>query len=502
MEQFAAFHFIQPLWLLAVPVLLLLWWLIRRREQTGSAPVSGIAPHLAAAMTVGGSDQARLRPIDGVILSGLLLTLAAAGPTWTRAPNPLLADTAPLVVALKVTDSMSQSDLAPTRLDRAKFKILDLIAARAGGRTALIAYSGTAHRVAPLTEDPNILRPLLEGLTPEVMPEPGDVPGAALQLAQGILNDAETPGAVLFVLDDLPPGAVTTLTGEDAPETIILTALPDGQSLPQLAGSGLSVIPLANDDRDIERIMREAEAAYVAALQGDERLHWEDRGWILAWPAALIILLWFRRGWTMQWVFLAALLSGFAAPDKGHAEGWHDWFLTPDQQGQIAMNRKDFNKAATLFADPYLRAYAMLRAGQYPEAADLFAMLPSPEAAFGEGMARIRNREYRPAIRAFETALERRPGWPEAEQNLELSKAILDYVETAREQSDTGEESGIGADDVVFDNEAQRGADTQIEAPKEDAAPLNAESWITSIDTDMGDFLRSRFILENQGRDQ
>ena len=47
---------------------------------------------------------------------------------------------------------------------------VDLIEARAGARTALVAYSGTAHRVSPLTEDPNILRPLLQGLTPKVMP--------------------------------------------------------------------------------------------------------------------------------------------------------------------------------------------------------------------------------------------------------------------------------------------------------------------------------------------
>ena len=73
-----------------------------------------------------------------------------------------------------------------------------------------------------------------------------------------------------------------------------------------------------------------------------------------------------------------------------------------------------------------------------------------------------------------------------------------DYLETAREQSDTGEEAGIGADDVVFDNESGRGADTQIEVSEEEAAPQTAEQWLQSIDTDMGDFLRSRFLLDNQ----
>jgi len=97
-------------------------------------------------------------------------------------------------------------------------------------------------------------------------------------------------------------------------------------------------------------------------------------------------------------------------------------------------------------------------------------------------------------------ALERRPDYPQAETNLEITKAILTYVEDAREASDTGEESGLGADDVVFDNEDARGTETLIEATQEDAAPLTAEQWMSSIDTNMNDFLRSRFLLENEAR--
>jgi Ca-activated chloride channel family protein len=164
------------------------------------------------------------------------------------------------------------------------------------------------------------------------------------------------------------------------------------------------------------------------------------------------------------------------------------------------MNQKRFGDAAELFEDPYHKGYAHLKDGQYEQASEIFAGLNTAEAAFAEGMARIRNREYRPAIAAFETALERRPDWPEAQHNLEVSKAILDYVETTREQSDTGEEAGIGADDTVFDNDDARGSETTVQAPKDGPQTLNAEQWISTIDTDMQDFLRNRFLLENQER--
>ncbi|MCG7518219.1 VWA domain-containing protein [Ruegeria sp. Ofav3-42] len=500
MGVLAEFHFIRVYWLLFFIPIAGLWWLARPKPQSQYQQPEGIAPHLAAALRLGSEDRRRVYPIDVAMIAAILTTLAAAGPTWSRAPNPLVADTAPLVIALKVTDSMEEPDLPPSRLERAKFKVTDLINARAGARTALIAYAGTPHRVAPLTEDANILRPLLEGLSPAVMPKQGDAAADALALAESILADSETPGAVLFVLDDLDPSQLAGFEEATTP-VFFLTMLPGDQRIAQLDGlRNATVVPFSGDDRDINRLQRQIQSAYTAALDDGDRLDWQDRGWILAWPAALLSLLWFRRGWVIRWAFLALFFTTPSGP--AFADGWRDWFLTPDQQGQIAMNQKRYAEAADLFQDPYHEGYARLKAGQYPEAAAIFAELDTPEAAFSEGMARIRNREYRPAVAAFETALERRPDWPEAQHNLEVSKAILEYVETTREQSDTGEEAGIGADDTVFDNEAGRGENTTVQAPTEGAQAMSADQWISTIDTDMQDFLRNRFLLENQEQQQ
>lgn len=497
-DIFGQFHFLRQLWLLVIPIILCLWWLIRRRRQQSPVVVSGIAPHLAKALQVSNTASRRVVPIDGVGLCGVLLALAVAGPAWTRLPNPLLADTAPLVVAIKVTPSMEETDLAPNRLDRARFKITDLINSRAGGRTALLAYAGSAHQVAPLTEDANILRPLLESLQPRVMPREGDAPAKALALANDILATSDEPGAVLFVLDDFNPGDVAAFTAntELSHRIFFLIATDESYELPQLSQiSGAKALYLAPDDSDLSRISRWVDQAYVEALSGDERLQWQDRGWWLAIPAILLVLLWFRRGWTMHWVIIMALLP-LLSPTTGHADGWKDWFLTHDQQGQRAMTKNDYAGAAGLFVDPGQQAYALMKAGQYPEAAEIFSRLDSYDAAMGEGLSRIHTREYRPAIEAFETALERRPEDRDAQNNLDVSKVILNYVETSREQSDTGEDSGLGADDVVFDNAGQRGQETTIQTDENDAGPKTAEQWMASIDTDMADFLRFRFQLD------
>lgn len=497
-DFFAQFHLLRPFWLLSLPILLYLWWIIRRDSQQRSALPLGIAPHLANALQVNPKSTRRILPIDGVALCGLLLALAAAGPAWTRIPNPLLADTAPLVVAFKITPSMEKTDLAPSRLDRARFKIIDLINSRAGARTALIAYAGSAHQVAPLTEDANILRPLLESLQPRVMPREGDAPATALALGRRILSKSDVPGAILFVLDDFNPTDLVafTATSEIKHSIFFMIAAPDSTALPQLAQiKSTKVLHLAPDDSDLAQMSRWLDQAYVRALSGDERLQWQDRGWWLTWPAALLALIWFRRGWTMRWAFLLVVMP-LMAPTTSRAEGWRDWFLTSDQQGQRAMIRKDFSAAGELFADPLHRGYALMKAGHYADAAEMFSRLDSYDAAMGQGLSHIRNREYRPAIAAFETALERQPGDPDALNNLSVSKAILHYVEVSREQSDTGEDSGIGADDLVFDNEAQRGRETTVQEEDQGAAPQTAEQWMSSIDTDMGDFLRFRFRLD------
>src|SRR5262249_58862855 len=99
--------------------------------------------------------------------------IALSGPTWRRELPPFVEDKAPLMIALAVGSSMGQTDVAPSRLERGKQKIRDLLAARAGAKTGLIAYAGTAHLVMPLTDDRAVIEPFLAALAPGLMPSAG-----------------------------------------------------------------------------------------------------------------------------------------------------------------------------------------------------------------------------------------------------------------------------------------------------------------------------------------
>ena len=501
-EALAAFHFIRPWVLIVLPLIAALWWPVRSAAMRKPPTAQGIAPHLQEALTVGESGRGRILPIDGVALALALVTLAAAGPTWSRMADPFTAPTAPVVVVLKVTPSMTDPDVAPTRLERAKFKLRDLLDLRAGGRTALIAYAGSAHRVVPFTEDAQIMVPYLEGLTPEVMPEEGANAQDALALALDLLETEGSPGGILFLLDDLDAQDAASMGNTGAHTLVFQQFLPPGERSRGLdALQGPAVIPVTADDADLRQIDRRLNAGYRAALLETSSQPWADRGWVLAIPAALLCLLWFRRGWTMRWgalMLLAAL--GLGTPERAAAEGIADWFFTPDQQGMRAFNDRDFARAAELFEDPMWQGYALFRAGQYDKAVEVLARIETPEAAFTQGLAHMRNRQYRDGVRAYETVLKRDPEFPGAAENLAKAREIVEFVEGLREDSDTGEESGIGADDTVYDNEGQRGTDTQVQAGQEDGPEmLTTEQWMNTVDTRTGDFLKQRFRLEAAG---
>ncbi len=502
LDAFAFFHFLRPGWLILVPAALGLWWQVRVRASGRPEPRAGLAPHLARALSVGPERRNRLLAIDGVAVTLVLASLATAGPSWNRVPSPFVAQTAPLAIALATSESMLRTDVAPNRLERAKHKLLDLLAARAGARTALIAYAGTAHRVVPLSEDPEVLKPFIEGLSPDVMPSDGRNATAALERARAALRDESVPGAIVFILDELDSADLPAFARHAAEGGVGVVFLAVGSSdeaidlLKRVPGS--SVVALTPDGSDVRLVERRVASAYRKALANDDRQEWEDRGWVLAWPAALFTLLYFRRGWTMTLgiVFAMGLIGGASTP--AHADGLTDtfegWFLTPDQRGRLAFEDGRFDEAAEVFENPLWKGYALYAIGRYDEAAETFVRLASADASFAQAMALLKAREYRPGIAAFETALERDPHHIAATHNLEVARALLAYLERMREQSDTGEGSE-GADEIVFDKEMEGGAQQVMDA-KDRMKIESAEQWMRTVETRTADFLSIRFALE------
>lgn len=516
-----AFHFLRPEWLwVLVPTVGL--YVIIQRASPERQWRQVIAPHLLEHLRVGGARGFRFRPIHWVTLVLVLGSFALAGPTWTRERSPFAEDTAPLVIALDASLSMDAIDVQPTRLERAKQKIRDLLEIRKGSRTALIAYAGTAHTVLPLSDDVSVFETFLSSLTTSVMPVEGKDSVEALALADAILSRDDVAGSILFLTDGVARDEVPAFVehrqrsddavmvlavgtreggpiraGRDGENTFAtdaagrrVIATLDVEGLDALADeAGTFVASVTTDNEDVNRVERRVQRNLREAQDADETARWRDFGYYLTIPLALAGLAWFRKGWTVRWsVVVVVLLPGCSA------EVW----LTPDQQGRYHYERDEFAVASARFQDPMWRGLASYRAGELDDAIDAFARLDTADADFNLGNTYARAENYEQAVASYESALAKRPRWIEAEENLAWARARIPAVADEAPPQEGGEPS-FSADDVEFDEKGEQGTEGEVEMSLLSDDQLS-EMWMRRLSTSPADFLRRRFATEATAR--
>jgi Mg-chelatase subunit ChlD len=314
-------HFLRPWWWLALLPALLLVWVIRR-QQDAARPWRGvIAAHLLSHLLTAGERQHRLQPVHLLLLAWLLATLAVAGPTWRHEPAPFAEDISALVIAMKVTPTMLSQDIQPSRLARAAQKIHDVLAKRPGTQTALVAYSGSAHLVLPLTRDASLIEGFAAELTPAIMPVEGDMAGAALALADQQLKKSRRDGSILLVADSVAAEQLPFLTAHHqnggAPVHLLAMAgepgvplPPDSPPAPALdraalekatAAAGATLTLVSPGEIDVRRLVRHVATSVRAAQAADASARWQDAGYWLVPSVALLALVWFRPGWVVPW---------------------------------------------------------------------------------------------------------------------------------------------------------------------------------------------------------
>ena len=231
--------------------------------------------------------------------------LSLAGPSWKKEPSPFAEDMAAVIVLLKVTPSMMAEDVQPSRLMRAKQKLHDLLELREGGVTALIAYSGSAHLVMPLTRDGRIINIMAEGLVPETMPVEGDALADALEMAGTLFKQSGRTGSVVVIADTVSPEQTNKVDRYDRQERLPVQFLAvnalDAQVNKGLADAAkvldAKVAMLSVDASDLEGIHRQAERDLTTVLAEQSGARWKDSGYALVPLITLVSLVWARRGW-------------------------------------------------------------------------------------------------------------------------------------------------------------------------------------------------------------
>ncbi|MFP3546493.1 VWA domain-containing protein [Rhizobium sp. SIMBA_035] len=511
----ADFHFLRPWWLLALALPPVIVWLAHRAGDSRARWSDMIAPHLLDSLVIEPDRRRHLRPAWMIAALAALTILAGAGPTWHREAPPFVSDSAALVIAVDLSPTMDAVDITPSRLERAKLKIHDILTARAGARTAVVAYAGTAHLVVPLTEDQALIETYTDALATRIMPKPGKDTAAALTLSGSLLRADGSPGTILLMTD----GIEETAAGAAGKTGSALIALgigtaegglvkqADGSFLTAVSGSrvvakldlealkafgsasGASVATLTDDDADVRWVGQHIRTSFAqqSASEGDR---WHDMGWWLLPPAALLLALSFRRGWVVKVAVMLALLK-LAAPASAEAAGLADMWLTSDQQGQLAFERGDFASASAHFQDPMWKGTALYRAGRFQDAVDAFASDGSAASWFNQGNALLHLGKLEEAVAAYGKALEKRPNWPEADADLAIARRLLKLKQD--EQADQPQDPSEKPDSVQFDDKGKQGKAGTVAV-----AEQTSEMWMKNIEVSPADLMARKFAMELQ----
>ena len=295
---------LRPLWLFGLFPVFVVWWFLWRRQDPFARWQRVMDPHLLPHLVVGNESGRRLRPVHLLLVIWLLTVVALAGPSWRSQPSPF-AQQSGLMVVLKTSESMESADVQPSRIDRARQKIHDLLSARPGADTGLIVYSGSAHLVMPLTNDERIIDTMLEELTPELMPVDGDAIADALELAGTTLQRAGKQGSILVMADTVSLQQTQEIAaGKFSYPVQFLSMQPPGMTLDPGIGTASQALDgtierLTADSSDIERIVRRSRNLASSAAEDTGSVP-EDAGYFLLPLLALLALFWSRRGWILR----------------------------------------------------------------------------------------------------------------------------------------------------------------------------------------------------------
>jgi len=504
-ELISQFHFIRPAWLLLmIPALSLGIYLLRQRSRSQQWE-QVVAPHLLPFLIDGNTGPIKRAPAIALLIAWLLGSLAMAGPTWQRLPQPLYRESSALVLIWDLSPSMLAEDVKPSRLVRARLKLIDLLKQRKEGLTALIAYSGEAHVVTPLTDDTETIISLLHGLDPGILPSTGSNAEMALELANQLLKDSGiVSGDILYLTDGIDKSAHAEMASlhDGTKHTVSVWGIGSAEGAPiPLSNGGFAydrnrqmVIARLNDD-ELSDIATELGGIYIPFSQTESDLEiinsfvlkpklndslktshefdqWREFGPTLILMVLPFAVFAFRKGWLFS---ILAIFTLLPTTQPAYALGWNDLWKTKDQQA-YEMIQENPQKAANLFKNKDWKAIANYKSGNYQKALEGFDGVAA-EDHFNRGTALTHLGQYDAAIEEFSKALEKQPEYAEAKNNLKIAEQLKALAEAEQQKQDQNQGDGQADDQNPSDNskQSEQSDSQQSDSQQADSQQANPE---------------------------
>lgn len=446
-------HFLRPYFLLLIiPALILAFLLLRYRKAIG--PWQNICSKDLLPYVMVSKGKRNYFSYLLTALTLILLITAMSGPAWQQISQPLIKQKSGLVIALDLSPAMDAQDIKPSRLQRAIYKIDDLLEMHQEGQVALIAFSGHPFVVTPLTDDIATIKNLLPVLETKMMPASGHRANLAIVKAIDLLKQSGiNQGSILLITSELSnqeldasiaiakkENVTVSILGIGTDDTALIPQAGGGfvknsdgalviaklskNNLTQLAASTGGVFAVITvDDQDLRQLASRNKGFVSHEETEIKKNQWHDQGYLLVLLTLPFASLIFRRGILLMILFLT--------PYTLQAISYDDLWKTKDQQAQELFQQEKYAEAKDLFLNKEWQGICSYKLGDYEHAAQLFQDIPTAEGLYNYGTAKAKAGDLEGALEAYNNALELQP---DHEDTLYNKKAIEEFLKQNENQ--------------------------------------------------------------------
>ncbi len=107
-----------------------------------------------------------------------------------------------IVFAIDVSKSMLAEDVAPSRLEKSKQLVSQIINNLGSDRIGIVAYSGSAFPVLPITTDYGVAKMFLQSMNPGMISSQGTSIDQAINLAMTFIDKKDKTNKLLIIFSD------------------------------------------------------------------------------------------------------------------------------------------------------------------------------------------------------------------------------------------------------------------------------------------------------------
>ncbi len=197
MFRFANPEYLNLLYL--IPVVVALFWFLNRNRKILLEKFADLDLHKILFPT--DSSLKRWAKFVVIILAFVCLVLAAANPQVGTKMQEVKQTGIDVFILLDVSYSMNAEDIKPSRLEKAKYQISNLINKLRGDRIGLIIFAGQAYVQIPLTTDYSAANLFLSAVDVNSVPSQGTAVASAINLAISSFDSLATDKVIIAITD-------------------------------------------------------------------------------------------------------------------------------------------------------------------------------------------------------------------------------------------------------------------------------------------------------------